>query len=197
MHRRPEGAVAGARSLVMRALALTVYRRLEWYEREFGVDSPLVEPGVPLERGFLDLEEALAWTAVHPYLDAATVRKRFARGDLCHGSRHEGRQVTVSWVSTGSAWIDYIDLVVPLPEDAFYHYDRYTVPDLRGLHVAPATGSYLGRAMAARGLTRMTCTVLQENVPALRNVLGFEMHRTATLGWIGIGPVRRSFRRER
>ena len=197
MRRRPDGRLAAARSFVMRGLGMTFYRRLEWYERRFGVDIPLVEAGVPLEPGFLDLETALGWTSVHPHLDAAEVRKRFARGDRCHGSRYDGRLVTASWISTGTARIDYLGLTLTLPADAFYHYDRYTVPDLRGLHIAPATGSHLGRALAAEGLTMLTCTVLQENVSALQNVLGFDMHRTATIGWFGIGPLHRTFRRPR
>ena len=176
---------------------MTVYRRLEWYEREFGLDFPLRQAGVPLECGFLDRDEALEWCAVHPLLDPATVRKRFARGDRCHGSRYDGRRVTASWISTGTARIDYLGITVPLPDDAYYHYDRYTVPELRGLRIAPATGQHLARAMAVEGRTRMTCAVLQENTSALRNVLGFDMHRTATLGWVGIGPLHRTFRRPR
>ena len=51
--------------------------------------------------------------------------------------------------------------------------------------------------MAAEGRTTLTCTVLQENTSALQNVLGFDMHRTATIGWVGIGPLHCTFRRAR
>ena len=195
MSRRPDHALAAARAVAIGALARTVYRRLEWWERPFGANiPPLVEAGVPLEYDFLDLDAALEWTAVHPDLDPDTVRERFARGDRCHGSRYEGRQVTVSWASTGTARVDWLDLVVPLPAEVFYHYDRYTVPDLRGLRIAPSSGSRLCRAMADEGHTTLSCTVWPENPSALQNVVGFDMVKTGTLGWYGIGPLKRTFR---
>ena len=114
----------------MRALGMTFYRRLEWYEREFGAGSRSREAGVPLECGFLDLDEAIEWCAVHPHLDPATVRRRFAAGDRCHGSRTRAGAVTASWISTGIAGSMYLGITVPLPDDASSPLRPLTCPDL-------------------------------------------------------------------
>jgi hypothetical protein len=49
--------------------------------------------------------------------------------------------------------------------------------------------------MADEGHTTLSCTVWPENPSALQNVVGFDMVKTGTLGWYGIGPLKRTFRR--
>jgi hypothetical protein len=149
MLRRLDRTFNGARSIAMRALGLTVYRRLEWFPRKLGVDIPLFEPGVPIEYGFLDLDAAMEWTAMHPHLDAAEVHRRFARGD---GSRHEGRLVSVSLVSTGHGVIENLGITVPGRADLHRPAgERLGVAKRARVQHAPDGDERLGRDRADSG----------------------------------------------
>ena len=179
----------------MRAFGRTVYRRLEWLELSLDVEQREIEARVPLTAGFLDAASAEELAAFHPELGRSAVNERFARGDRCFGSRYEGRLASASWLSTGTARVEYLRLAVKLPPRTVYHHDRFTDPSLRGLRIAPATGVRLCRALAEEGFVTIVAAVLRENAVAMENALRVGMRQTATIGWVGIGPARHAFRR--
>jgi len=179
----------------MRAFGKTVYRRVEWLELRLDAERPAIDARIPVEGVFLGegcLEEIAAF---RPDLGRAVVRGRFARGDRCFGSRHDGRLVSVTWISTRIARIDYLGLAVRLPPRTAYDYDRWTAPALRGLRIAPAAVSQLSLALAAEGFEILTAVVLRENGAGLANVQRIGFRPVATIGWVGVGPLRRRFRR--
>jgi hypothetical protein len=192
----PSGPSIGRTALVG-ALAHTVYRRLEWLELALAVDLPVIEARVPLELSFLDLDEAEEVASFRTEIDAAEVRNRFARGDRCFGARFEGELASITWIATTMARIDYLGLALKLPAGIAYQYDRWTHPDLRGLRIAPASGSQLHRGLAREGFGTLAAAVLVENRAAMANALRAGLLPVATIGWIGIGPLRRPFRRSR
>jgi hypothetical protein len=179
----------------MRLLGRTVYRRLEWMERPLDPVQQPHEASVPLTDGFLDVGDAEEIARVRPGLGLAAVRARFARGDRCFGSRHDGRLVSLTWVSRGVARIEYLDLACVLPPRTAFQYDRWTDPAQRGLRIAPSSGSRLSRTLAAEGDRLLTCCVLRENEAAVANARRAGYRTVGTVGWVGIGPVRRAFRR--
>jgi hypothetical protein len=177
------------------ALAHTVYRRLEWLELPLTVDRPVLEARVPLEFGFLEVGHAHEIAALRLEIDASEARERFARGDRCFGSRCDGELVSITWISTAVARIDYLGLALRLPPGTAYQYDRWTQPARRGLRIAPASGSHLQRALEGEGFGILAAAVLAENRAAMANALRVGLRPAATIGWVGIGPLRRSFRR--
>jgi hypothetical protein len=178
-----------------RVLGRTVYRRLEWLELRLDGTLPDIEPLVPLVSRFLGPADAREMAALRPDLGSAGVRARFANDDRCFGSRHDGRLVSMIWISTRVARIDYLGITVALSAGTAYWYDSWTDPSMRGLRVASSCGIRSCRAIAAEGFTVSAAAVSPENVAGMANVdkMGFEP--MATLGWFGTGPVRRQFRR--
>jgi hypothetical protein len=178
-----------------RVLGRTVYRRLEWLELRLDGPLPDIEPLVPLVSRFLGQADADEMAALRPDLGGAGVLGRFANDDRCFGSRQDGRLVSMIWISTRLARIDYLGTTVALPGGTAYWYDSWTDPSMRGLNVASSCGIRSCRAIAAEGFTVSAAAVSRENVAGMANVhkMGFEP--VATLGWFGVGPVRRRFRR--
>jgi SAM-dependent methyltransferase len=193
--RSATGPLAGGpRAVAMRALGRTVYRRLEWLEQPLLPPFPAIEARVPIETGFLgeaDLDEIVGRRG----LDGAEARARFARGDRCFGARHEGRLVAANWIATGTATIDYLGLTVALPPRTAYRYDTWTDPHVRGLHIAPAVGSVLCRELALEGIDIVAAAVLAENRRGMYVATRAGFRPAGVIGWVGVGPVRRGFRR--
>lgn len=152
---------------------------------------------MPLELGFLDADRAEEIASFRPDSGVADVRERFERGDRCYGSRCDGALVSITWIATGVARIDYLDLALSLPPEIAYQYDRWTHPERRGVRIAPASGSQLHRQLAAEGFRTLAATVLAENRPAKANALRVGLRPVATIGWVGIRPFKRPFRRSR
>ena len=193
---RSHGRLAGGpRALAMRILGRSVYRRLEWLEVPLRPPFPEVEPLVPLDTGFLGAADVEELVALRPKLDHAAVRTRFARGDRCFGARHDGQLVANVWVATGTAPIDYLGLAVTLGRGVAYRYDLWVDPRARGLRVAPAIGSRLSRLLANEGITCAATAVLHENRAAMSNAHRIGYRPAGVVGWVGVGPVRRAFRR--
>jgi len=150
---------------------------------------------VPVESCFLTEVDVGEITAFRPDLGRARVLERFARGDRCFGSRHEGRLVSTIWISSGVARIAYLGREEALPPDTGYWYDSWKDGSMRGLRVASSCGLRSVRALATEGIRVSVAGVSPENRAGIANVLSMGMRPVATIGWIGIGPVRRQFRR--
>lgn len=191
----PSALAGGPHDIAMRVLGRTVYRRLVWMEMDLRHDRPLLETDVPLDFSFLALDDIVEIAAFRPNLGVPGVRARFARGDRCFCARHDGRIVSLSWIATNMAPIEYLGARCALPPGAIYHFDRYTDPALRGRGIAPATGSRLCRALAEEGFDTFTTAVHSENRIALRHALRFGLRPVGTVGWVGAGRFRTYFRR--
>jgi hypothetical protein len=92
------------------------------------------------------------------------------------------------------ARIDYLGLAVRLGSGVAYHYDRWTDPRLRGLRIAGGSGVALCEALAAEGIRVVTAAIHPENTPGMANArrAGYEV--VGTIGWVGVGRLRRPFR---
>jgi hypothetical protein len=190
-----EALSGGPRAVGTRVLGRTVYRRLEWLELR--LDGPLdqIEPLVPLVSRFLEPGDAGEIAALRPDLGNAGVLARFANDDRCFGSRHDGRLVSLIWISASVARIEYLELGVALAAGTAYWYDSWTDPAMRGLQVASSCGLRSCRALAAEGFRISAAAVSPENRAGMANVCKMGFEPVATVGWVGVGPVRRPFRR--
>jgi hypothetical protein len=185
----------GPRAVSMRVLGRSVYRRLEWLELPLRDPLPRVDALVPLEVAFLGGDDTDEIAALRREIGSLEILARFARGDRCFGARHDGKLVSVSWIATGVARIDYLGLAVTLPPGTAYRYDLWTDPRMRNLRIAPAVGSRLSRLLAGEGIDTLVAAVLTENRAGMANVLRLGYRRAGLVGRVGIGPVRRGFRR--
>jgi hypothetical protein len=141
---------------------------------------------------FLDSADAEAYRALRAD-DGAELTRRLADGDRCFGAWLDGRLVSVRWFSSGSAWIEYLDLRVPLRPDELYMYDLYTAPDLRGRSVSRASAAGWQEVLAAEGVRRLVGSVLPENRPVLRATEKAGWRVVGRIGYVRLGPWRREF----
>lgn len=122
----------GPRSLCLRVLGETVYRRL--LLMELWVDRPPVwiAADEKVEFGPLLPDQLDEYLHFRPDVDADGTRRRLARGHLCFIARRNGALVQSAWLAFDHAWIDYLGCELPLEANEAYAYDLFTDPAERG-----------------------------------------------------------------
>jgi hypothetical protein len=187
--------VVDLRTIVVRALAATVYRRLLLFERELGDPS---EPaaGVSVTAELLTEAAVDDYLALRPDARRADVLSRLKTGDSCFALRSRGRIVHVCWSTSRVAQIEYLGCRLPLPEDVVYVYDSFTDPSARHLHLSRVRAAWMERSLREHGHRRWWCAVLPENVVGRRFIESREGNRlVGTIGCWRVGTWRRAFTR--
>ena len=186
----------GPRSLVLRALGETVYRRLLIFELELGA-LPAPPPAAPnLSFGWLDESRLAEYERLRPG-HAHEADARLRGGHRCFGTWLEGELVAARWIATGSPRVEYLDLTLPLEDGAVYHYDSFTSPGHRRRGLSAVSQARLAEALRNEGRRRIVRAVLPENRAAVRDAEKAGFRRAGTIGFVRIGPWRRDFRRAR
>lgn len=183
----------GPRAVGRRVLGRTVYRRLDWFELELAHAPRRIEADIPLVVSFLGPADVDTILATRDDLTRAVVQARFDRGDRCYGAWSGSTLACHGWLSTGVARIDYLQLALRLSPTTVYSYDRWTLPALRGLHVASTTSALLYRGRIAEGITRATAAIHPDNPSALTSSRRAGFSRVGTVGWVGLPGLRRPF----
>ena len=183
----------GLRSLWFKILGETGYRRLLVMERPLDkplADVPLRVPAIIKPLRGSDVGDYLAF---RPDTDPAEVRRRLAAGHLCFVARCQGRIVHACWAATGLAWVDYLARGVPLAPDEVYHYDSFTVPELRGRNLSPARVTVAARHFRAAGYRRLVAMVLPESGQARRTLEKAGYCVVGRIGYVRLGRWRWDF----
>ena len=147
----------GPRAVGIRVLGRTVYRRLEWLELRIDGPLPDIEPLVPLASCFLGEADVGEMAALRPDLGSVVILARLANDDRCFGTRHDGRLVSMIWISTEVARIEYLALVMTLPAGTAYWYDSWTDPSMRGAASRFLLWGALVPGDRGGGLARLGC----------------------------------------
>jgi RimJ/RimL family protein N-acetyltransferase len=158
-----------------------LYRRLELVELGLRPPPALRDTPLALDFGYLDEHE--------------DVRARLERGDRCWVAREAGTIVSSRWISAGRAHVAYLDTWLDLDRDEVYLSETYTDPARRGHGVSGAAGTRLAHALAGEGCRRIVAGVLRENDAGNRAYEKAGYRRVGRIGYVGIGPWRREFRR--
>jgi ribosomal protein S18 acetylase RimI-like enzyme len=187
----------GPRGLGIRLLGESVYRRAWLLERPLDEPVPAIEPRLPVVIGALGDDECDAYRAFRPETPEAELHRRFRAGDGCFVARHQGRIVCANWWATGSAWNHFLGRTLELEDGEAYVYDSWTLPALRGNALAPALAVALLAHLRAAGYRRVLTVVSPENAANLRARAKSGYRPCGTVGWVGLGPWRRHFRRRR
>jgi hypothetical protein len=190
-------AEGGVRSLVLKVLGETVYRRLRLFERPLDPVPPLREPGIELEYGFLSEAEVGKLDSLGWDLSSSGAVARLRRGERCFLALHDGRVVSARWLTSGKAFVEYLATEVRLGEGEVYLYDAYTSPAFRNLGVYGAASTRLARLLAAEGRVRTVAAVPPDDPAAVRACESAGYRRAGTVGYFGLGRWRRSFVRRR
>lgn len=189
----------GLRSLWFKILGETGYRRL--LVMELSLDEPLADvplrvPAIIEPLGGSDVGD---YVAFRPDTAPAEVHRRLAAGHLCFVARCQGRIVHGCWAATGLAWVDYLAREVLLAPDEVYHYDSFTVPELRGRNLSPARVTVAARHFRTAGYRRLVALVVPESGQARRPLEKAGYRVVGRIGCIrfgrwrwDFGPTRRS-----
>ncbi len=158
----------GPRGLWFLVLADLCYRRLLLLERDLEAAIPTLEPRLPVTFGLLAPDDLDTYLCFHDEDDRDQIEDRFARGDVCHVARHEGRIVCACWVSRGEHFIRFLHYRYALGPAEAYFWDSFTDPAVRGRGVAPALAVHMLDWARHEGVTRVTTAVSPENAANLR-----------------------------
>lgn len=184
---RTEGWIA----LWFRVLGETVYRRVLLVELDL---PPRPDPPKGIEARWLRAEEASAYAAFHPALSAAEVRRRLAAGERCLVLESEGRMVHGRWCATARAWIEYLQVFLPLPPGAAYVYQSFTPPAERGHGYATAGAVAGGQALHREGFNRTIGCIQPDRAMAYPPIFKAGYRPAGYLGWYRLGWWRIPFR---
>lgn len=182
----------GFRSLWFRVLGETVYRRMIVMQGHYDLNIPDVDPGIAVEFGLLEPHQIDEYLELRPDADPEEIRLRFERRHVCFVARHEGRLIQACWVAVERIWIDYLQCWIYLDPAAFYPYDLYAVPEVRGRNVHRAHIPHMFRYFENAGVWRVIAAFHPDNrVHRIFERLG--LTHTAQIGVVRLGPWRRSF----
>ena len=182
----------GARALAAKALGETVYRRLLLFTRELDAPLPRVSQTPGLSVGWLSLDELDAYDRLRSDRGQQAL-DRLAAGHRCFGTWLDGRLVAARWLASGSPLIEYLDLPLLLADGEIYHYDTFTDPGVRRRGISLSSQAHLFPTLRAEGYRRSIRALLPENRAALRDAARAGYVREGRIGFLRLGPWRRSF----
>ena len=168
----------GLVSLWFKILGECGYRRVVLFVRQFEGQPAHVDTRLPVQLGRLQPDELDAYFALRPEADPDDIRHRLATGHICYTARSEGRLIHVCWITTGHAWIAYLDREIDLAPDDVYSYESFTAPEFRGSNIAAARSMYMQETLHAVGYRRAVAVVMPEN----RSAYGAVEKKPATDG---------------
>jgi hypothetical protein len=179
----------GARAVVLRALPLLGYRRIILFEAPLTTPVPTPPPEIPLEFDFVRREELHTMAPFRLGVPVEEIERRHDRGERGFVARYQGEVVSAIWVRSDNVTLDEVGYEVVLPEDAVYVGDAFTVPAMRGRHVAPALSGELKKRLAAEGYEGWVFYVRAGNAVGLRNATRGAARETGRVAAVKLGPL--------
>jgi hypothetical protein len=126
----------GLRSLFMRVLGETVYRRMLVLRGTLSDAPPQMEPNGGVEFRPLERFEIEQYLQLRPDQTMEEIERRLASGQVCFAAREDGRLVQACWLAPpGAARIEYLDLEFPLSPVEVYVHDFFAAPSERGRYL--------------------------------------------------------------
>jgi hypothetical protein len=180
----------GLRGLWWRTLSATVYRRLVVAAREIDQGPPPARARLALEFEYLTLDGLGEYMRLRPDANAAEVERRLRAGRRCALARHRGEIVSVRWLSTDVAEIDYLGLAFEVPPGVLYLYDYYTSPSARRHGIAAARWSILHEEYRRARVRRLIGAIMPENTGGRGAVSSAAYRTVGTVGCVRLPGVR-------
>jgi hypothetical protein len=183
----------GVRLLAEKLLGETVLRRQVLVALDLGETRDAPPSRLQLDFGYLPPDDVDDYLGFHPFAGKEDVAARLARGERCFVARRRGRLVSCLWVAPRGAPIADLTLWVRVGRDEVYVYDAYTEPASRGWGVYPAAATELARRLAEEGYVRMIGVVRLDADRARKAHEQSGYRHFGSVGWLGMGPLRREF----
>ena len=170
----------GVTGFIIRSAAFLGYKTgfwfVGWYVKPLSASAGSAVQDQVVEVVELSVADVDDFVTCNNNVTPQVFEKRIESGSRCYAVRLDGRIATVSWIATGSVWIDFIARELTLGEGEIYIYDSYTHPDYRGRRLQ---GSMLKQVLAqyeAAGYRRIGVIIAPENRSNIKSRLrsGFE-----------------------
>ena len=123
--------------------------------------------------------------------DREMIQRRFDRNEVCLVSRNEGKIIAVSWIATGTTWVDYLDSSLRLADDCVYAFDSFVHESFRGKRVANALTRYRMHWLEEAGYKRAIGLIWPENKNSMRRVVRLKRGEIGNIIRYQIGPWRK------
>jgi GNAT superfamily N-acetyltransferase len=189
-------AEGGAKPLLFRILAESVYRSQILLEHQLDAALTAAKPGLLVAVGLLKPSEVEEYTRFRPHTDPSMISRRLETGHLCFVARHQGRLAGVVWVCTGQTLrIEYLACKMTLAPGDAHSYDAWVSPNHRGQSIRASLSAQQVRYLQDAGYSRMFATVLPWNKPALRGLDKAGWKQRGVIGYVKLGSWRRLFSR--
>jgi GNAT superfamily N-acetyltransferase len=170
------------------------------YRRLYLLRRPLAEPildcptTLPVEIGWLTLEEVQDYLVFRPDASGHDVTQQFLRGDRCLVARHEDRIVGAIWGSSERIHMKRsLGRDLPLAAGEAYQFDAYTLPAVRGMGIAPAISVAWLRHLRDEACVDAILLTVPWNVAALRSHAKAGYRVAAVVRYVRLGPWRYLF----
>ncbi len=182
----------GPLTLVFRVLGETVYRRMLVSETD--LTRTVFEPDARCR--WLRVDEAAGYVRFHDALTENEVRRRYGAGQRCWVlTLPDGSIACGVWASVGRAWLEYLDMEMPLRATEAYVFQSFTSPAHRGKQFATVGARSVKHALAAEGVVATYSCIQPDRAIVYPPVFRAGSHPCAYIGWIRLGPWRWTFRR--
>jgi GNAT superfamily N-acetyltransferase len=170
------------------------------YRRLYLLRRPLAEPildcptTLPVAIGWLTLEDVQAYLVFRPDASSHDVTQQLLRGDRCLVARHQDRIVGVIWGSSERIKMKRsLGRDLPLAAGEAYQFDAYTLPEVRGMGIAPALSVAWLRHLRDEARVAAIMLTVPWNVAALRSHAKAGYRVAAVVRYVRLGPWRYLF----
>ena len=184
----------GLGSFWLKSLDALGYRRLYLLRR------PLAEPildcptTLPVEIDWLTLEEVQDYLVLRPEKSGHAVTQQLLNGDRCLVARHEEQIVGAVWGSSTRLNTERsLGRDLPLAAGESYQFDAYTLPEVRGMGIAPALSVAWLRHLRDEACVAAILLTVPWNGAHLRCYAKAGYRVTAVVRYVRLGPWRYLF----
>lgn len=121
----------------------------------------------------------------------AATRKLNAGSCFLIGAHDAGRLVGYTWCESGTAYLDFFDLELPLPEATVYRAHSFVHPHARNRGIWQAMNARLLAEARARGARRICFCMDPNNAPMLNLQAKLGVRHYLAASYLRLGPWRR------
>jgi GNAT superfamily N-acetyltransferase len=182
----------GAAGLAVRLLARVGGRVLHWYRLPDLRSAGNLTAAVPIRIEELGVSDSSGYLAFRRGATLEQYRARFETGYRCYVAHVDGKGiVSATWVATDRAWLHEFRKYLPLPADAIYVFDSYTLPEYRGKRISGALFAQISQIYCAAGFCQALTLTGPENAANIRSRTRSGFEPNGGIAQVGIGPLRK------
>lgn len=185
------------RAIISKLKLPPVLEKYFWYDKIFFFEKNLVSSSMPISAKIsikvrlVTSNDSQKILRNFPHLSAKEIKNRWNLGHLCLGAEAYGEIVNLRWISFNEAYVGGLKRKLWVYPNSAYLYDEYTLPEYRGLGIAPAAFSETLKYLKVNTpVEKVYICISHTNYPSLRAAKKEELHRIGGVSCIHIFNLR-------